>query len=144
MEARKHAENTVKAGRFANVTNPCTAGKKAGTGKRTRWRAARARARPASLPWRNARHAFALPLEFLTEGAETMENAIVSVLFAFPPQSVKTITCDRGAELPTGAGSRSDCIVRPILPTSIVAGRKARTRIEQVKLYGQHKKASIM
>ena len=98
MEARKHAENTVKAGRFANVTNPCTAGKKAGTGKRTRWRAARARARPASLPWRNARHAFALPLEFLTEGAETMGNAIVSVLFAFPPQSVKTITCDRGAE----------------------------------------------
>ena len=30
--------------------------------------------------------------------AETMENAIVSVLSAFPPQLVKTITCDRGAE----------------------------------------------
>ena len=28
--------------------------------------------------------------------AETMENAIVSVLSAFPPQLVKTITCDRG------------------------------------------------
>ena len=30
--------------------------------------------------------------------AETMENAIVSALSAFPPQLVKTITCDRGAE----------------------------------------------
>ena len=30
--------------------------------------------------------------------AETMENAIVSVLSAFPPQLVKTITCDRGTE----------------------------------------------
>ena len=30
--------------------------------------------------------------------AETMDNAIVSVLSAFPPQLVKTITCDRGAE----------------------------------------------
>ncbi len=27
-----------------------------------------------------------------------MENAIVSVLSAFPPQLVKTITCDRGTE----------------------------------------------
>ena len=30
--------------------------------------------------------------------AETMENAIVAVLSAFPPQLVKTITCDRGSE----------------------------------------------
>ena len=30
--------------------------------------------------------------------AETMENAIVSALSAFPPQLVKTITCDRGTE----------------------------------------------
>ena len=30
--------------------------------------------------------------------AETMENAIVSVLSQFPPQLVKTITCDRGTE----------------------------------------------
>ena len=30
--------------------------------------------------------------------AETMENAIVSVLSAFSPQLVKTITCDRGTE----------------------------------------------
>ena len=30
--------------------------------------------------------------------AETMENAIVSVLSAFPPHLVKTITCDRGTE----------------------------------------------
>ena len=30
--------------------------------------------------------------------AETMENAIVSALSAFPSQLVKTITCDRGAE----------------------------------------------
>ena len=30
--------------------------------------------------------------------AETMENAIVAALSAFPPQLVKTITCDRGAE----------------------------------------------
>ena len=29
--------------------------------------------------------------------AETMENAIVAALSAFPPQLVKTITCDRGA-----------------------------------------------
>ena len=30
--------------------------------------------------------------------AETMENAIVSMLSSFPSQLVKTITCDRGAE----------------------------------------------
>ena len=30
--------------------------------------------------------------------AETMENAIVSALAQFPPQLVKTITCDRGTE----------------------------------------------
>lgn len=30
--------------------------------------------------------------------AETMENAVVSALSVFPPQLVKTITCDRGAE----------------------------------------------
>ena len=30
--------------------------------------------------------------------AETMENAVVSALSAFPSQLVKTITCDRGAE----------------------------------------------
>ena len=30
--------------------------------------------------------------------AETMENAIVAALSAFPPQLVKTITCDRGSE----------------------------------------------
>ena len=30
--------------------------------------------------------------------AETMENTIVSVRSGFPPQLVKTITCDRGAE----------------------------------------------
>ena len=30
--------------------------------------------------------------------AETMENALVSVLSAFPSQLVKTITCDRGTE----------------------------------------------
>ena len=30
--------------------------------------------------------------------AETMENAIVSMLSAFPSQLVKTITCDRGTE----------------------------------------------
>ena len=30
--------------------------------------------------------------------AETMENAIVSALSQFPPQPVKAITCDRGAE----------------------------------------------
>ena len=29
---------------------------------------------------------------------ETMENAIVAALSAFPPQLVKTITCDRGTE----------------------------------------------
>ena len=28
-----------------------------------------------------------------------MENAIVAALSAFPPQLVKTITCDRGSEL---------------------------------------------
>ncbi len=30
--------------------------------------------------------------------AATMENAIVSVLAAFPPQLLKSITCDRGTE----------------------------------------------
>ena len=30
--------------------------------------------------------------------AETLENAIVSVLSQIPPQLVKTITCDRGTE----------------------------------------------
>ena len=37
MGARKRAENTVRAGRFVNGINPCTVGKKLGTGKPIRW-----------------------------------------------------------------------------------------------------------
>ena len=41
---------------------------------------------------------FYIAMKMSDRRAETMENAIVSVLSAFPPQLVKTITCDRGAE----------------------------------------------
>ena len=41
---------------------------------------------------------FYIAVKMLDRRAETMENAIVAALSAFPPQLVKTITCDRGAE----------------------------------------------
>ena len=45
--------------------------------------------------------------------AETMENAIVSVLSQFPPQLVKTIICDRGTEFANwrNIGKRLGCEV---------------------------------
>lgn len=60
--------------------------------------------------------------------AETMENAVVSALSAFPPQLVKTITCDRGTEFANWGGLRRDCTVICILPTPTVRGRKVPTR----------------
>ncbi|MEI3063059.1 MAG: IS30 family transposase [Oscillospiraceae bacterium] len=41
---------------------------------------------------------FYIAVKMPDRGSETMENAIVSVLSQFPPQLVKTITCDRGTE----------------------------------------------
>ena len=41
---------------------------------------------------------FYIAIKIPDRKAETMENALVSVLSAFPPQLVKTITCDRGTE----------------------------------------------
>ena len=50
----------------------------------------------AALAERKTRYYIAVKIP--NRRAETMENAIVSVLSAFPPQLVKTITCDRGTE----------------------------------------------
>ena len=61
--------------------------------------------------------------------AETMENAIVAALSAFPPQLVKTITCDEAQSLPTGTALKNDCIARSILLTPTVLGRRAQTKI---------------
>ena len=41
---------------------------------------------------------FYIAMKMSDRRAETMENAIVAALSAFPPQLVKTITCDRGTE----------------------------------------------
>ena len=41
---------------------------------------------------------FYIAVKMLDRRAETMENAIVAALSAFPPQLVKTIICNRGAE----------------------------------------------
>ena len=41
---------------------------------------------------------FYIAMKIPDRRAKTMENAIVSMLSSFPPQLVKTITCDRGAE----------------------------------------------
>lgn len=41
---------------------------------------------------------FYIAVKLPDKKAGTMENAIVSALSAFPPQLVKTITCDRGTE----------------------------------------------
>ena len=41
---------------------------------------------------------FYIAVKIPNRRAETMENAIVSALAQFPPQLVKTITCDRGTE----------------------------------------------
>ena len=50
----------------------------------------------ATLAERKTRYYIAVKIP--NRRAETMGNAIVSVLSAFPPQLVKTITCDRGTE----------------------------------------------
>ncbi|RGQ35442.1 IS30 family transposase, partial [[Clostridium] leptum] len=50
----------------------------------------------ATLAERKTRYYIAVKIP--NRRAETMENAIVSVLSAFPPQLVKIITCDRGTE----------------------------------------------
>ena len=41
---------------------------------------------------------FYIAVKMLDRRAETMENAIVAALSVFPPQLVKTITCNRGTE----------------------------------------------
>ena len=46
--------------------------------------------------------------------AETIENAIVAVLPAFPPQLVKTITCDRGTAFASWRQMEERLIARPI------------------------------
>ena len=57
-----------------------------------------AKAKPALPPWRSAKTRFYIAMKMSDRRAETMENAIVAALSAFPPQLVKTITCDRGTE----------------------------------------------
>ena len=56
----------------------------------------KSKARFAALAERKTR--FYIAVKMPDRRAETMENATVSVLSAFPPRLVKTITCDRGAE----------------------------------------------
>ena len=87
---------------------------------------AKAKACFATLAERKTR--FYIAMKMSDRRAETMENAIVAALSAFPPQLVKTIT-DRGTELPTGAALKNDCIARSILPTHIVPGRKVQTNL---------------
>ena len=41
---------------------------------------------------------FYIAIKMIDRKAATMENAIVSTLSTFPPQLVKSITCDRGTE----------------------------------------------
>ena len=62
--------------------------------------------------------------------AETMENAIVSVLSAFPPQLVKTITCGGERNLRTGARSSSGLAAKCILPIRTVRGKRARMKMQ--------------
>ena len=61
--------------------------------------------------------------------AETMVNAIVKMLSSFPPQLVKTITCDRGTEFANGKPLRSSCIVMSTSLILIVLGKKAQMKI---------------
>ena len=51
----------------------------------------------ATLAERKTR-AYNIAVKIPDRRSETMKNAIVSVLSTFPPQLVKTITCDRGTE----------------------------------------------
>ncbi|MEF2648092.1 MAG: IS30 family transposase [Oscillospiraceae bacterium] len=87
----------TRANPYASATNPYTAAKKPDTGKQTRRkRQGKSKACFATLAERKTR--FYIAVKMPDRSARTMENAIVSALAQFPPQLVKTITCDRGSE----------------------------------------------
>ena len=96
---RKHEGNTAKGNPSVNGTSRYTAvysRKEVG-----HWEAdtvvsgqGKSKACFATLAERKTRYYIAVKIP--DRRAETMENAIVSVLSAFPAQLVKTITCDRG------------------------------------------------
>ena len=99
--------------------------------------------RPASPPWRNARHAFILPLKFLTEGQRPWRTRSS---LCFPPSlhSWSRRSLVTGARnLPTGAELRNGCTAMSILPTPIVPGRKAQTRISMACSGSSIQKAGI-
>ena len=85
---------------------------------------ARARARPALPPWRNARHAFTLPLKFPTEGLRPwrMQSSLCCLPSRLSWSRQLPVTGE--LNLPTGAEWKNGCTVMFILPTPIAPGRK--------------------
>ena len=60
---------------------------------------------------------------------ETMENAIVAALAAFPLDWSRPLPATGVRSLPTGFRLKNDSIVKSILPTRIAPGRKAQLKI---------------
>ncbi len=82
---RKQEVNTVKENLYGSEIGLCTAVRKLATGKWTQLLADKERVMPGLQHWLNRK-------------AKTMEDAVVAALEQFPPELVKTITCDRGSE----------------------------------------------
>ena len=107
------------------------------------WQAARARAKPASPPWRSARHAFTLSLRFLTEGLRPWRTRSSLCGPASLPSWSRPLLVTGARNLPTDAGLKNDCTVISILPPPTVLGRKARTRISTACSGSSIQKAGI-
>ena len=72
---------------------------------------------------------FYIAMKMSDRRAETMENAIVAALSAFPPRLVKTITCDRGTEFANWRRIEERLHCEVYFADHIVPGRKVQTRI---------------
>ena len=76
--------------------------------------------------------------------AETMENAIVFALSAFPPQLVKTITtCDRGTEVASWRRIE-ERIARSILPTHVYLAEGTNESEQPARFYPKGRNLSVL
>ena len=81
----------------------------------------------ATLAERKTRYYIAVKIP--NRRAETMENAIVSVLSAFPPSLSRPSPVTGEPSSPTGAIWKNACIVMSTSPIPIVPGRRVPTKI---------------
>ena len=80
----------------------------------------------ATLVERKARYYIAVKMP--DRKADTMAKTIIKTLSEFPPELVRTITCDRGTEFANWREIEKELGCEVTLQTPIVPGRKAATR----------------